>query len=215
MLIYFIRTDLAHSQEVWTNLVQQLPPDLKAKNERFRFLIDRFRNLFGLLLLQRAFVTQENQPFDFESLTYDQNKRPYLKHINTDFNISHSGDLVVCAYSKNTRVGIDVELIRQVELSDFQSTMNAEQWREIYASKNPYHTFFQYWTVKESVIKADGRGLAIPLEEIFIVNEQVRFDGKDWFIQPLRLDEQHKACLASDQEIESLEIQELTWEQLR
>ena len=38
---------------------------------------------------------------------------------NVDFNLSHSGDLVVCAMSTGSRVGIDVEAVRDVELSGF------------------------------------------------------------------------------------------------
>ncbi|MDR2383938.1 MAG: 4'-phosphopantetheinyl transferase superfamily protein [Prevotellaceae bacterium] len=33
---------------------------------------------------------------------------------------------------------------------------------------NPFFTFYDYWTIKESVIKAEGRGLSIPLKNIFV-----------------------------------------------
>ena len=154
-------------------------------------------------------------PLDFNDLEYDQNRRPYLKSSPVDFNISHSGQFVVCAVSEKMRVGIDVEFRKEVDLSDFQQTMSQSQWEMIHAAADPLDSFFWYWTVKESVIKADGRGLQIPLTEITILNDTVRYDGLKWYLNTFKLDQLHPCCLATDQKIDLPSSQELTWEQLR
>ena len=213
MHLYFTRIDASLTQELWSKLVRQLPQDLQSKNSRFRFLRDRFRNLFGILLLEKAYVTHETAPFDYENLMYDPNRRPYIKHSTSDFNISHSGELVVCAYANTARVGVDVEVKKEVPLRDFQNTMNEDQWREIHASPDPYDTFFQYWTIKESVIKADGRGLSIPLEEILIKKDSVSFGEDWWYIHPLDLHPGHKSCLASNRPIGLPEVIEVNWQE--
>ncbi len=71
------------------------------------------------------------------------------------YNLSHSGDYVMCAVEldgKTEQVGCDLErigLMRETE----------EERRDC---------FFRYWVLKESFIKATGRGMALPLNSFSI-----------------------------------------------
>src|SRR5262245_2183811 len=82
------------------------------------------------------------------------------------FNISHTDGLIACAVTIGREVGVDVEnigrrLLHDVagrhfapkEVSDLRALPEDEQDR----------VFFDYWTLKESYIKARGFGLALPL----------------------------------------------------
>lgn len=82
------------------------------------------------------------------------------------FNISHTDGLIACAITIGREVGVDVEHIgRQLhhdvasryfapsEVTDLRQLPDAEQRL----------VFFDYWTLKESYIKARGFGLALPL----------------------------------------------------
>jgi 4'-phosphopantetheinyl transferase len=91
------------------------------------------------------------------------------------FNISHSGDWVVCAVD-NLPVGIDVEKIHDVDLNLSARFFSEEEHKyllslEISKRRN---SFFELWTLKESYIKADGRGLSIPLNSF-----SFKFANKD------------------------------------
>ncbi len=79
-----------------------------------------------------------------------------------DFNISHSGNRVVCILSTQGRVGIDLEETGDIAIDDFQSQFTTAEWAAITGSSMPLQTFYHYWTAKESLIKADGKGLQIP-----------------------------------------------------
>jgi 4'-phosphopantetheinyl transferase len=82
------------------------------------------------------------------------------------FNLSNTDGLVACAITLGRDVGIDVEdalHIRDLEIADrFFSTSEAVALRALPESAQPSR-FFDYWTLKESYIKACGMGLAIPL----------------------------------------------------
>ena len=85
------------------------------------------------------------------------------------FNISHTDDLIICAVMLSDEIGCDVEMVNrncsflsiaedyfsQQEFSDLLNTPEKEQRSR----------FFDYWTLKESYIKARGLGLSIPLTD--------------------------------------------------
>ncbi|MBR8845634.1 MULTISPECIES: 4'-phosphopantetheinyl transferase superfamily protein [Pseudoalteromonas] len=87
-----------------------------------------------------------------------------------EFNLSHSDDLLACAVSLDQPVGIDVERIRYKrnlkhlgksvfspsEQCEFEQL--SEQHQELY--------FFDRWTLKESLIKATGKGLTTKLSKV-------------------------------------------------
>lgn len=88
--------------------------------------------------------------------------------ISLDFNISHSGDWLVCAVTGGTAVGVDIEHCRErrdvmklagrffnaAELEDLQASSGATQVQR----------FYDYWTLKEASVKSLGQALAPALE---------------------------------------------------
>jgi 4'-phosphopantetheinyl transferase len=87
------------------------------------------------------------------------------------FNISHSGDLVVCAVAIGRSVGVDIERERDdLELLDIAGRyFCANELRRLEESASPQERrrlFFRYWTLKEAYLKAHGAGLGIALSAI-------------------------------------------------
>jgi len=83
------------------------------------------------------------------------------------FNLSHTRGRVVCLVAWRIDVGVDVEAIdRGGRLLDiarrYFSISEADALLGLPASER-LSRFFDYWTLKESYIKARGMGLAIPL----------------------------------------------------
>jgi len=146
-----------------------------------------------------------------QDLNYYEHKKPCLATICYDFNISDSEDYEVCILSPDSRVGIDIECRQKVDLNDFARTMNQQQWNEIHQSEDSHDTFFKYWTMKESVIKADGRGLSIPLTDIIFDNNKVSYDGMLWYLYPFKIDSNHNGCAASSHKINDLQLVEVHW----
>ena len=85
-----------------------------------------------------------------------------------EFNLSHSGDLVVYAMSDRP-VGIDIERVRSMDLAGiiqrFFAPTEFTAWQKLSATDQEA-AFFRAWTVKEAYLKAIGTGLHTPLSEV-------------------------------------------------
>lgn len=83
------------------------------------------------------------------------------------FNISHTRGLIALAITRRREVGVDVENVKtrevEIEIADrfFARTEVAEL--ATVSRERQQDRFFEYWTFKESYIKARGMGLSIPL----------------------------------------------------
>ena len=83
------------------------------------------------------------------------------------FNLSHTDGLIVCGVVLSRELGVDVEDTSRcretVAIAD--RFFSAREVRDLHALPpgRQRDRFFDYWTLKESYIKARGMGLAIPL----------------------------------------------------
>lgn len=182
-----------------------LSEEQKEKNKCYIRWQDRHAHLLGKLLLKKGFEWWGETDFSFSDLVYNSYNRPCVSG-SMDFNISHSGNYVICAVGKNLRLGIDIEEIKEIDFDDFTRVMSGDQWSDILHNKEPLRSFFKYWTWKESVIKGDGRGLAIPLEDIYIDGNQAIYESRIWYLHELSIDRRkYISCLATDKQNFSFE----------
>jgi 4'-phosphopantetheinyl transferase len=83
------------------------------------------------------------------------------------FNISHTRGLIALAVAQRREVGVDVENVRtreiEIEIADrFFARAEVAELATV-PPERQQDRFFEYWTFKESYIKARGMGLSIPL----------------------------------------------------
>jgi 4'-phosphopantetheinyl transferase len=85
------------------------------------------------------------------------------------FNISHTHSLIVLAMTRDREVGVDVENVEDRTVSmDIADRFFAPEEAAALAQvpgELQQERFFEYWTFKESYIKARGMGLSLPLEK--------------------------------------------------
>jgi 4'-phosphopantetheinyl transferase len=84
------------------------------------------------------------------------------------FNLSHTDGFAVCVAGRVRQLGVDVENMSRKtshqELAErFFAPSEYEYLRTLPASFQR-ETFFRIWTLKEAYIKAEGKGLSIPLD---------------------------------------------------
>ncbi len=110
---------------------------------------------------------------DAESIVFAQKEhgKPYAVDISVEFNISHSGNMVVCVVDDKP-VGIDVEQIRPIDLTVAKRICTDEELRYLFGhtpteGEFTYTTdiavltrFFEMWTAKEAYVKCMGTGVA-------------------------------------------------------
>src|SRR5262249_53602429 len=83
-----------------------------------------------------------------------------------DFNVAHSGGIAVCLVGRGI-IGVDVEdLFRRVLLYVVDQYFSATEVQSLMQQPTQLRTrrFYEYWTLKESYIKARGLGLSLPLD---------------------------------------------------
>jgi len=188
------RNDDKLSAEQLNLLRRCLPKEIGDKANKFLKWQDVQASLIGKYILAKGLM---NFGFDMralERLKYTTYGRPYLIP-EIDFNISHSEGYVVCAISDELRVGIDVEQIRPVVISDFKDQFNHRELTAIMKANDKHEEFFRHWTIKEAILKADGRGLNIPLNEIE-TNDHVCVADENWYIHKIQLDSAYMVHLA-------------------
>jgi 4'-phosphopantetheinyl transferase len=85
-----------------------------------------------------------------------------------DFSISHSMDFIICACVFNAKIGVDIEntnrAVDAVALANQLFSADEYSWLSKTPPLQQQSYFFDYWTLKESYIKAQGMGFSLPLE---------------------------------------------------
>lgn len=151
-----------------------LPVEERSKEFRFHFADDRNR-----YLVTRAMVrTVLSRYFSVHPAAWrfatNVHGRPEIANFSRRecglrFNISHTRGLIAVGVTWNRELGIDVENVlgREVSMDIAQRYFAAPEVVELARAPPAQRQdrFFEYWTFKESYIKARGMGLAIPLEK--------------------------------------------------
>lgn len=201
--IYYIRFDHQLAIHRFTELLSRLPGQMAERIKRYRRWQDAHAALYGKLLLQQA-LDDHDLALSLQDLKWSAYQRPYFEHPGFDFNISHSGEYVLCAFSLYGRLGVDVEAIRPLDITDFRNLFTTHEWHQIEKAPNTLQAFFDHWTRKEAIVKADGRGLSAPLLNVPTSEKTCKVEHQTWHLSPLSLEGDYKACLASSQAITSL-----------
>ncbi|MBP3881482.1 MAG: 4'-phosphopantetheinyl transferase superfamily protein [Lachnospiraceae bacterium] len=129
----------------------------------------------GRLLLVRALGDYLGRAPSAEELagqSKSANGKPFFPaYPDFHYNISHSGDYVVCAYSAQP-IGIDIQQIpdRARRASSIAGHFFSD--REVAALQDlpdfeMRRLFTRFWTSRESYIKLTGRGLAEPFKSFY------------------------------------------------
>ena len=151
--------------------------------EGFRFEIDKRRGLAAETLLNYGLKRLYGRLSFPVKLFRDEDGKPHLDlsdedkallrsegilfSENIEFSLSHSGDYAVCAISegKEGEIGTDIEKHKRAQKGIAEHFFCEGEKQRIKTDED----FYRYWTLKESFIKAVGKGLAISLDsfEVF------------------------------------------------
>ena len=170
-----------HAVAVWSVRIDP-PPAAAAQLEALLTAeeiarADRFRGEH----LRRAFVASRGAlrillghyagiaPRDVRLAFGPQGKPALAPPSAIAFNLSHSGQLAMYAFTRDCALGIDVEHVRPVAdlqaiAARFFAPAEAAELLELPATPQRERAFFSCWTRKEAYVKAIGTGLSTPLD---------------------------------------------------
>lgn len=143
----------------------------RARYDRFRHDVDRRMFLLGRVMARGAVGAALGvDPWSW-AWREGTRGRPEIARADCsiNFNIAHSAGLVVCAISPDGVVGIDVEARNRTPLERalIARCCSPEEAADVEASGAAWpDRFLQYWTLKESYLKAVGLGISVPLAEV-------------------------------------------------
>jgi 4'-phosphopantetheinyl transferase len=170
MDIVVCRLDLA--PEAISALEVLLSDAERQRADRFVFDRDRRRFIVARARLRELLAKRLGMEPESVELEYGTHGKPALARRRPGpdlrFNVSHSEDVAVYAFSWGRATGIDVEVVRVIRDADkiaarFFSHCENEAYRALDARDRPLG-FFNCWTRKEAFIKAIGDGLYHPLD---------------------------------------------------
>lgn len=190
-----------------------LSPDELERANRFKFSIHRQRFIIARLILRCILSKYLHTPAAEIQFAYIH-KKPHIqlpKDTNLQFNLSHSVDIAVYAFTSHHDIGIDIEQI--------QDTFNAAVAKRYFSheenlsfakltSEEQIVAFYRLWSRKEALIKACGKGLSIPLSSFSVsvhdVEEQIDLENQRWTLIPLNLVDGYQSALATNQKVDKL-----------
>ncbi|MDO5581468.1 MAG: 4'-phosphopantetheinyl transferase superfamily protein [Planctomycetia bacterium] len=149
------------------------------------------QSLAGRSLLIRC-LKDRNRFREYPVYRFGPWKKPYLENYSDlFFNIGHCREAVVCVLSEK-EIGIDIEQVQAIESEVMRSVLNDEEIAAVRSASDPNREFIRYWTLKESLLKFRGTGLAGDFNgdlKDLLSDSTCRFNGysgKNWEIAVCR-----------------------------
>ncbi|MGO1370120.1 MAG: 4'-phosphopantetheinyl transferase family protein [Senegalia sp. (in: firmicutes)] len=206
MNVYAIKIEDMNKKEI-NNLCLSINLEKRNRIQKLLRKRDKIRTLIGEILIRMLIIQKVNIKNNF--IIFDENQfgKPFLKNYpKFHFNISHSGDFVVCGIDDKP-IGIDIEEIKSIkykEIAKFYFTINEFN----YIIENNLETqlarFYEIWTLKESYIKCVGQGLSISLKSFSINIDKYKnidlieeYENNRYLFKFLKLDSNYKTAICS------------------
>lgn len=207
--LWYTRLD-GFSNAVYQKYLQSQDEQTSKSVGRFRFEADRKRKLLGQLLIKKMLA--EYSGHTMQKLQTTDHGKPYVVDAPA-FNLSHSGNYVVLAFSEepDAKIGVDVEHIKVIDYLKVGKTVYGEeelQW--LAESPDQQLAFFRLWARKESVLKAYGSGFFAQAKAVNCLGEPL-IEGEQYHFYPIRLDNQHQVCVAANRLVAKVNCIEISW----
>ena len=196
--------------------IEKLPPAFAAahfpqrfaESTRFRFAADRLRSFGAGALLWYVFGDVE------DALQKGEYGKPCLVGSEMQFNLSHSGEFVVIACGTGN-IGIDIETCTEKNLTAASRVYTPAELAWMQAE--PLPRFETLWTVKESVMKALGKGFQLEPRSFDVMallnGEALEIENVKLYCFTKRYRD-YTISLCREKPLQSLSIKEITAEEI-
>lgn len=181
MWIILLHIDKYLDKSQIENHIHSWPEKVKSHILSFQQSKDYNSSFWGKILLLFAF--QQNQKvWNWDLLEWTDKDKPFLIDHSLFFNISHSGEYVLLGIDQKN-IGVDIEMHRPVRLELFNRQFHPDEWSQIRQAKDPLEKFFQFWSIKEAAIKADGRGVEVLSKTVIDSDKIIKIEDQTCYYQ--------------------------------
>lgn len=156
------KVDFKWEYQILSGLTQERQREIQRKMCKE----DRSLSLLGEALLRYGIAQVFAQDCQNWVRKYGTHGKPFwTNHPEIEFNLSHSGDMVLCALG-NMPVGVDIQKQRSIKESLVRRVLSSEEEEMYRLSSDPKDFFYQVWALKESLLKWSGQGITTCLKKI-------------------------------------------------
>lgn len=157
-------------------------------------------------------------------LTTEDLGRPILDPLQISdrlhFNLSHSHAFAVLAVALTGPIGIDLEEVRSMESRDgvARQVHSPEQCQRLQDASD--EQWFDYWTAKEAVLKALGKGFHLDPRRVSLDDALTKAIAHDHdgdvalYLNRFDLPQQWSGCVATQWRCEDLIVQHFDWNRM-
>lgn len=142
------------------------------KAEKYKYDADRVRAIAAHYLLNDMIEQLNINIKTPVSPVVDSHGKPHIYDENEkdlfEFSLSHSGDYVACIIS-DKKCGIDIERVSERPFEKIAARVCHED--ELKDINGDVKRFYDYWTLKESILKAVGLGLSLDMRSFKLIRE--------------------------------------------
>ena len=167
--VYGIEVSFLKDREAFDFWYSKMPSYRMKKIDAMKVENGKLLSLGAGILLEKGL---EEFGVRGAEIALSANKKPYINGADSlYFNLSHSGSMAVCAFS-DSEVGIDVEKIKVFKDNLIEYVFDKREIEYIRSlenhddEKNALYTGL--WTMKESIMKYSGKGIAMVPKSIFV-----------------------------------------------
>lgn len=187
------------------NLINYLDEIELRRAGKYHFDKDANRFIICRTLLKFILARQLNIEVSEVHIKKDENKKPYISsYESVCFNVSHSGNYGVIAIS-NSDIGVDVEYINyNFGFKDMLASIYSDQEiTMVLNSSKSAECFYKFWTRKEAIVKATGKGINDHLPKIpamdgtHLVDPVLLECVRDYHVLSFDIDKDYIATLAT------------------
>jgi len=218
------RIELADAAERFSECAAHLSDEEQARAKLFRQILRRQHFVVGKSCLRILLGAALNiEPRLVPLRTGKQGKPELSSQVDQlAFNVAHSGNTVLIALCQQGSVGVDLEQINSS--IDFmtvaQESFTPTEIAALAALTDPQQrrlAFYGCWTRKEAIIKADGRGLSLPMSSFEVptsaaqsapvsLRKSSSADDKLFYVSDLPLGNQLTGAVACDTPHHSMKL---------
>lgn len=208
--------DLSLTPDQEKECLSCLSAEEKERALRFRLPLHTTRFIASHSFLRQIIGKYLNIAPEIIDFDYTKNQKPFLRRDQArrlQFNLSHSGNLCVIALTLDVPVGIDIEKIQEtykqpVAERFFSHRENAEL--AALTEQERTAAFYRIWARKETLIKAVGKGLSIPLTSFSVhaanIPELVELEDETWQLLPLNIAPGYESAVATRPPVKKLSV---------
>jgi 4'-phosphopantetheinyl transferase len=189
-----------------SSLSWNLPTFMTYDLSKIKHLNARKSKLIARIMVYSC-LAQSGMENSIYKWTRNQHQKPNIPGWH-NFNISHSGDLVVLAFG-NYQIGIDIEKIESCKF-DVIEYFNSEEQYYIYNADDKAKAFYNVWTKKEAFLKAIGHGLHSEhlIKDVNCLPDVITHQKIDWHFNKIDLTPEYASFLCTDGVVNDIEVVE-------